>query len=107
MQKQWDLIIKNAERILEYKARIICFVVYGQQPSASSQNMEGAVETSKKLKQLSPDIFTLFVGGHLAALPEETLKAEDSIDAVCQNEGVYSIGDFTNRKVRRLLFVKS
>ena len=80
-----------AERILEYRARIICFVVYGQQPSASSQNMEGAVETSKKLKQLAPDIFTLFVGGHLAALPEETLKAEQSIDAVCQNEGVYSI----------------
>ena len=82
-----------AERILEYRARIICFVVYGQQPSASSQNMEGAVETSKKLKQLAPDIFTLFVGGHLAALPEETLKAEHSIDAVCQNEGVYSIGE--------------
>ena len=35
-----------AKTIIQYKARIICFVVYGQQPSASSQNMEGAVATA-------------------------------------------------------------
>ena len=29
-----------AKTALEYKARVVCFVVYGQQPSASSQNME-------------------------------------------------------------------
>ncbi len=31
------------------------------------------------------------VGGHVAALPEETLEKHASIDVVCQNEGVYSI----------------
>ena len=29
-----------AKKITEYKAKVICFVVYGQQPSASTQNME-------------------------------------------------------------------
>jgi radical SAM superfamily enzyme YgiQ (UPF0313 family) len=83
--------ISAAKRITEYKAKIICFVVYGQQPSASSQNMEGATATARELKKLQPNTFVLFVGGHVAALPTETLDREDSIDAVCQNEGVYTI----------------
>jgi anaerobic magnesium-protoporphyrin IX monomethyl ester cyclase len=80
-----------AKRITEYKARIVCFVVYGQQPSASSQNMEGAVATANELKNLAPNTFVVFVGGHVAALPVETLQKELSIDAVCQNEGVYTL----------------
>ena len=80
-----------ATKIYEVKARIVCFVVYGQQPSASSQNMEGAVATAKELKNLDPTSFILFVGGHVSALPAETLNRELCIDAVCQNEGVYTI----------------
>ena len=68
-----------------------CFVVYGQQPSASSQNMEGAVETSKLLKKLCPEIKILFIGGHVAALPYETLNEEESIDIVACNEGVIAV----------------
>jgi len=83
--------LSAAKAITERKAKIVCFVVYGQQPSASSQNMEGATATSKELKRLQPDTFTLFVGGHVAALPQETMDTEESIDAVCQNEGVYTI----------------
>jgi radical SAM superfamily enzyme YgiQ (UPF0313 family) len=85
--------ITAAKRITEYKARVVCFVVYGQQPSASSQNMEGATATAKELKNLEPNTFVLFVGGHVAALPSETLEKETYINAVCQNEGVYTIGD--------------
>ena len=80
-----------AKKISEYKARIICLVVYGQQPSASSQNMSGACATAAEIKKLVPDSFILFVGGHVAALPEKTLLDEPDIDAVCQNEGVYTI----------------
>lgn len=83
--------LSAAKRITEYKARIVCFVVYGQQPSASSQNMEGATATARELKNLEPNTFVLFVGGHVAALPIETLRKEPFIDAVCQNEGVYTI----------------
>ncbi len=82
-----------AKKILEYKAKIVCFVVYGQQPSASSQNMEGATATSKEYKRHQPDSFVVFVGGHVSALPVETLQMESSIDAVCQNEGVYTLID--------------
>jgi radical SAM superfamily enzyme YgiQ (UPF0313 family) len=53
--------------------------------------MEGAVATSIELKKLEPESFVVFVGGHVAALPVETLERESSIDAVCQNEGVYAL----------------
>jgi radical SAM superfamily enzyme YgiQ (UPF0313 family) len=83
--------LSAARRITEYKAKVVCFVVYGQQPSASSQNMEGATATARELKNLAPDTFVVFVGGHVAALPMETMDKEECIDAVCQNEGVYTL----------------
>ena len=83
--------LSAARRITEYKAKVVCFVVYGQQPSASSQNMEGATATARELKNLAPDTFVVFVGGHVAALPMETMDKETCIDAVCQNEGVYTL----------------
>jgi radical SAM superfamily enzyme YgiQ (UPF0313 family) len=85
--------LSAATRIIEVNPRIVCFVVYGQQPSASSQNMEGAVATAEELKKHNPSAFVVFVGGHVAALPRKTLNDELSIDAVCQNEGVYTLRD--------------
>ena len=85
--------ISGAKEITIRKPRIACFVVYGQQPSASSQNMEGAVATSQELKKLNSNIKTLFVGGHVSALPTETLKNETSIDFIALNEGVYAISN--------------
>lgn len=103
-----------AKKITEYNARIICFVVYGQQPSASSQNMSGACATASEIKKLLPTSFILFVGGHVAALPVQTLEQESEIDAVCQNEGVYTIRELLSvpnledkheiRKVKGLCF---
>ena len=84
---------KSSKEINNLKPKIACFVVYGQQPSASSQNMEGATKTSIELKKLNNEIKTLFVGGHVAALPKETLLKESSIDFVALNEGVYSISN--------------
>ena len=88
-----------AKTALEYKARVVCFVVYGQQPSASSQNMEGAVATAEFIKDYGPDTFIVFVGGHVAALPQETLAKESCVDAVCQNEGVYTLQALLNLRV--------
>lgn len=85
--------IETAKRAIDFKARIVCFVVYGQQPSASTQNMEGACLTASEFKKLNPDSFVVFVGAHVAALPKETMIAHDFIDAVCQNEGVYTLRD--------------
>jgi radical SAM superfamily enzyme YgiQ (UPF0313 family) len=55
--------------------------------------MEGAVATSQELKKINSGIKTLFVGGHVSALPKETLKNEKSIDFIALNEGVYAISN--------------
>jgi radical SAM superfamily enzyme YgiQ (UPF0313 family) len=84
---------QSAKDIEATKPKIACYVVYGQQPSASSQNMEGAISSAKILKNNNPEIKTLFVGGHIAALPKETLENEKCIDFIALNEGVYAISN--------------
>jgi anaerobic magnesium-protoporphyrin IX monomethyl ester cyclase len=88
-------IEESVDTIKHLKPRVACFVVYGQQPSASSQNMQGAIDTAKLLKQSDREIITLFVGGHISGLPREVLiNHPDSVDYICQNEGVYTISNF-------------
>jgi radical SAM superfamily enzyme YgiQ (UPF0313 family) len=96
--------------------KVACFVVYGQQPSASSQNMQGAVDAARKLKEVNGDIITLFVGGHISGLPREVLRRHrDTVDYICQNEGVYTISNlmlalrtpgFDRTKVRGLGYIR-
>jgi len=97
----------SAKTINDINPRVVCFVVYGQQPSASSQNMSGAVGTATLLKQLNLNIKTLFVGGHISALPLNVL-AEPSVDMICQNEGVYTISNLlkTDLSTKQLKSVK-
>lgn len=82
-----------AKQVKQANPRLACFVVYGQQPSASSQNMEGATATAQTLKDQMPQIKILFVGGHIAALSREVLEKHPAIDFVCQNEGVFTISN--------------
>lgn len=87
-------------RIREVNPRVSCFVVYGQQPSASSQNMEGAVVLAEALKAEFSQTTILFVGGHVAALSREVLENHPCIDMVCQNEGVYTISSLLRTNLR-------
>jgi anaerobic magnesium-protoporphyrin IX monomethyl ester cyclase len=89
-------VSESAQRIVDENPKVVCFVVYGQQPSASSQNMAGATKIAAATKLLDPQQRVLFVGGHVAALPKEVLETESAIDFVCQNEGVYTIGNLLN-----------
>ena len=89
-----------AQKIQEYDPRVACFVVYGQQPSASSQNMEGAVSLATILKAASPNIKILFVGGHVSALPQVVMDKHPFIDMVCQNEGVYTISSLLQTNLK-------
>ncbi len=89
-----------ASQIQEMNPHVACFVVYGQQPSASSQNMEGAVSLAEHLRRTVPCIKILFVGGHVAALPREVLEKHPFIDMVCQNEGVYTISNLLKTNLR-------
>ena len=87
---------ESVDSIVDIGAKLVCFVVYGQQPSASTQNMSGAISACKLLKEVGPAIKTLFVGGHVAALPRESLTDEASIDMICLNEGAYTISNLLN-----------
>jgi radical SAM superfamily enzyme YgiQ (UPF0313 family)/5-methylcytosine-specific restriction endonuclease McrA len=84
---------KDAANIIkDINPRIACLVVYGQQPSASTQNMEGSVALVEEIKKVAPGIKTLMVGAHVAALPDEVLRY-NAVDFICQNEGVYTISN--------------
>ena len=83
---------------MKYDARVYCFVVYGQQPSASTQNIVGAVDTAEKLKELNPEAKVLFVGGHISALWGDVLRKHECVDIICQNEGVYAISNLLGSK---------
>ncbi|MBI5150753.1 MAG: radical SAM protein [Candidatus Omnitrophica bacterium] len=91
---------QSAARIKEANPRVSCFVVYGQQPSASSQNMEGAVSLAGALKAEWPQAKILFVGGHVSALSREVLERHSAIDMVCQNEGVYTISNLLKTNLK-------
>ncbi len=79
-----------AQRVSEMKPRLVAVVVYGQQPSASTQVMPGASAVCTALKELLPEQKVLLVGGHVAALPERTLR-EEQADFVASGEGLWTI----------------
>ncbi len=81
---------QTAERIAALRPHLTAVVVYGHQPSASTQNMPAASAVCTALKQLAPDLKSLLVGGHVAALPERTIT-EEEVDFVCGGEGPYTI----------------
>ncbi len=79
-----------AELAVALKPKLICLAVFGHQPSASTQQMDGASATAKTIKKLNPQTKIIMVGGHIAALPERTLK-EEAIDYACNGEGPITI----------------
>ena len=67
------------------------YMVYGQQPSASTQCMPGSNKVSKLVNKLSNnEIKSIIVGTHASALPKETL-IQESYTYVCQGEGPKTI----------------
>ena len=77
-------------RIKEMAPPLVAVVVYGHQPSASTQNMTAAGEFCATLRRLAPELKSILVGGHVAALPERTLR-EEAADFVCGGEGPYTL----------------
>jgi radical SAM superfamily enzyme YgiQ (UPF0313 family) len=69
-----------------FRPALTVMVVYGFQPSASTQNMPAASETCRALKALDPRHKIMMTGTHPAALPERTLR-EEAVDFVCDREG--------------------
>jgi len=79
------------ERVRNCTTRLICFVVYGQNPNSGTVNMSGTVELANALKNDGVDVPICAVGSHISALPIQVLKTEPAIDIVACNEGVYAL----------------
>lgn len=83
---------ETAAQVDERKPRLAVVVVYGHQPSASTQIMPSASAVCSALKRRRPDLPVLLVGGHVAALPQQTLE-EEAADFVSGGEGLLSMID--------------
>lgn len=91
---------KVAGYINEYiNPKLVVIVVYGYQPSASTQNMTAAGMTARELKKLNPDIRIIMTGTHPAALPEKCMD-EEEIDYVCDGEGPQTLLKLADYVVR-------
>jgi radical SAM superfamily enzyme YgiQ (UPF0313 family) len=82
----------TAARVVELRPRLVAVVVYGHQPSASTQVMPGAGAAATALKRAAPELPVILLGGHVAALPARTL-AEESADFVASGEGLHTLVD--------------
>ncbi len=79
-----------AERVAELNPVLTAIVVYGQQPSASTQVMPGARAVSEAIKTRAPQLKLMMVGGHVAALPEHSLR-EEKVDFIAGGEGLFTL----------------
>jgi hypothetical protein len=82
---------QTAQRIAATAPALAVFMIYGQQPSASTQCLPGASKTAARLKTLTGGtIPTLAIGTHPSALPRRTLL-EEPYSYVCQGEGPFTV----------------
>lgn len=84
----------TADEIAKRDPLLTVFVVYGQQPSASTQCMPSGRAVCQLYNELSPGAFTIVMGTHASALPKMTLEQEP-YTFVCQGEGPVTILELT------------
>lgn len=80
---------ETAERIKYMNPLIAGIIVYGSQPSASTQNMTIAGRIATEIKN-NTGVKVAMGGLHPSALPERTLQEED-VDYVIDGEGPYTV----------------
>src|SRR3989344_5338995 len=84
-----------AQRMEAINPLLAAVVVYGHNPSASTQVMPSAGRICTAIKKLTQEQPLLLVGGHVAALPKRTLR-EEAADFVCTGEGFVTVKDLVN-----------
>ncbi len=89
-------------RIRDANPRLVCFVVYGQNPNSGTTNMIGATEAAAALKEAYPEYPVCFVGSHTSALPKEVLR-HTFVDFALLNEGVYALQNLLRSDLRTSL----
>lgn len=87
----WEMTCDEAAQIVfDLDPVLTVIVVYGHHPSASTQNMPATRDVCQAIKNLDQTQDILLIGGHVAALPEQTLR-EEPCDFVCDGEGMGSL----------------
>ena len=81
---------ESASAIIDADARLTVFVVYGQQPSASTQNMQGVHDILEILEERGSQAKTLLTGLHPSAVSRLCMEQEN-VNFVCQGEGPKTI----------------
>ncbi len=82
---------ETADKILSENPKLAVYMIYGQQPSASTQCMPGGRKTVKIVNDKSNnEIHSVVIGTHASSLPARTLK-EEPYTFVCQGEGPITI----------------
>jgi len=81
---------ESANAIKAINPRLVALVIYGQQPSASTQNMIGARVLLEELKNKDFIGKTILIGLHPSATSRNTMETEIT-DFVCQGEGPHTI----------------
>jgi len=84
------LLADAIKRIENYKAKLLVFVLYGQNPNSGTTSMIGALALANAIKEAMPHQTVAFVGSHVSALPLEVLSY-NFVDIVLLNEGVYAL----------------
>jgi len=80
----------TARRVIDTHALLTVFVIYGHQPSASTQCMPAGRAVCERINGEVPLLKTMVMGTHASALPRRTLK-EEPYKFVCSGEGPQTI----------------
>ncbi|MEO5360869.1 MAG: B12-binding domain-containing radical SAM protein [Nitrospirota bacterium] len=83
------------EVISNYNPELIVMMVYGHNPSASTQTMPAAGRIARDIKKINNSVPIAMGGMHPSALPEHTIK-EETIDFVILGEGPHTIKGLIN-----------
>ena len=90
---------QSVARIQDCKARLLCFVLYGQNPNSGTTSMIGAIKLAEAVKSAGISTPICFCGSHTQALPMEVLSNE-AVDIILLNEGVYALNNLLGSNLR-------
>ena len=85
---------ETARRVAALRPLLAAVIVYGHQPSASTQTMPAARAVCRAIKQADSGQKVILVGGHVAALSEQALR-EEAVDFVAGGEGPVTLWELT------------
>lgn len=81
---------KTLEKVKKFKPQMAII-------DTSTPSIYNDVETASKIKELSPECFTILMGTHPTALPQETLELNNKVDAIAVGEADYTVKELAEK----------